>query len=79
MGWSGMSNGDLLTAVESNFDVVVTLDSNMQYQQHVESLNVAIIVIASRSNRLEDVEPAMTEVNEAVRNVRPGTATRVVV
>ena len=54
MGWTGMRNGDLLEAAEQEFDVLVTMDRNMEHQQ--PQYNLAVILLVSRSNRLEDTE-----------------------
>ncbi len=65
MGWTGMRNGDLLEAAEQEFDVLVTMDRNMEYQQHLPRYNLAVILLVSKSNRLEDTEkfvPAIEDV-----------------
>ena len=71
-GWSGMKNGELLRAAASDFDVFVTLDSNLEYQQNVASLDLAIIVVRAASSDLGDVEPALPELNALVPSVQPG-------
>lgn len=76
-GWSGKKNGDLLRAAEAEFDVLVTLDRNIQHQQHLPKYKLAVVLIRSRSNRRADIEPAMEEVNRAVQDARPGTLTTV--
>jgi predicted nuclease of predicted toxin-antitoxin system len=75
--WGGMANGDLLLAAQSNFDVLVTLDANLQYQQHVEGIDLAIIVIVARSSRRTDIEPHMSKINEVILDASPGTVTKV--
>ncbi len=65
MGWTGMRNGDLLDAAEQEFDALVTMDQNMEHQQHLPQYNLAVILLVSRSNRLEDTEkfvPAIEDV-----------------
>lgn len=54
-GWSGRKNGDLLRAAESEYDVFVTADQNLQYQQNLTGFKIAVAVLASRTNRLQDL------------------------
>lgn len=46
-GWSRLRNGDLLTAAEAaGFEVFVTTDKNIRYQQNLEGRQIAIVVLA---------------------------------
>jgi predicted nuclease of predicted toxin-antitoxin system len=56
-GWSGLTNGELLLLAASRFDLFVTADQNLQYQQNLSSLPVSVAVLAARSNRLEALLP----------------------
>ena len=71
-GWSGKKNGDLLRAADQEFDVLVTMDRNMQYQQTLSAYDLAVVLILARSNRRQDVEPVMPEVNRLLGEVQPG-------
>ncbi len=73
MGWHGTRNGDLLQrAVAAGFDAIVTVDRNMAFQQNLVELELGIVVIRTRSNRLEDLRPLAREVAAAVDRIRPG-------
>jgi predicted nuclease of predicted toxin-antitoxin system len=76
-GWSGRANGDLLRAAAAEFDVLVTLDRNMQHQHRLREYDLAVVLISARSSRRRDIEPAMPEVNRAVREAQAGTLTTV--
>ena len=71
-GWSGKKNGDLLRVAEMEFDVLVTLDKSIEYQQNLSRIKVGIVIISAPSNRRQDVELAMPEVNKALRTIRSG-------
>ena len=71
-GWVGMKNGDLLRAAAFEFDVFVTLDSNVEYQQNVASLDLALVVLQAPSSDLSDLEPLLTELGALLPSVRPG-------
>ncbi|WP_420454508.1 hypothetical protein [Rubrivirga sp.] len=74
-GWDGLKNGALLRAASGEFDVFVTVGRNLQHQQNLSVLDLAVVVIRSVSNAFKDVAPLMPAVNEAVRRAHPGAAT----
>ncbi|MBV9555219.1 MAG: DUF5615 family PIN-like protein [Alphaproteobacteria bacterium] len=54
-GWSGRRNGDLLRrAAADSFDIFLTADQNLSYQQNFSGLSLAIVVLMAPSNALED-------------------------
>ncbi len=57
MGWSEVKNGRLLALVEESFDVFVTVDRNLSFQQDLPSFSVSVVVMRARSNRLADLRP----------------------
>lgn len=76
-GWSGKKNGELLRAAEAEFDAFITMDRGIEYQQTLGSLALRIVPISARSNRRQDVEPAIPAVNAALRTTQPGRLVRV--
>lgn len=71
-GWGGIQNGDLLRRAEVEFDVLVTLDKNIQHQQNLSAFDLAVVLIVARSSKRSTLEPAMPEVNRLLRKVEPG-------
>lgn len=60
-GFAGYKNGKLLTAAsEAGFEVFVTVDRNLSYQQNVATLAIPIVVLHTRSNRLSDLQALTT-------------------
>ena len=57
MGWSEFKNGRLLTAAKDMFDVVVTVDQNLRYQQNLLTLPLAVIILVAPNNRFETLQP----------------------
>jgi predicted nuclease of predicted toxin-antitoxin system len=49
MGWGELDNGDLLTAAESEFDVLVTTDKNLRYQQKLAGRRLAVLILPTTS------------------------------
>jgi len=76
-GWQSMKNGELIRLASGAFDVFVTADQNLEYQQDIASLRLAVVVLVASSNRLEAYVPLAKKLGEAVRAARPGTVTRV--
>ena len=64
MGWAGLKNGALLAAASSEFDVLVTADQSLRYQQNTAQLPMAVIVMHGRDNTystLRALVPALLE------------------
>ncbi len=75
-GWAGIKNGELLARAEQAFDVFVTMDGNIQFQQNYAGLQLAIVALCARSNRLRDTEPSMPKLLTLLPTLQPGTITR---
>jgi predicted nuclease of predicted toxin-antitoxin system len=71
-GWSGMKNGELLSLAEAQFDVFVTADQNLTYQQSLSGRSIAIIVLVAASNRFDALTPLIPRLEEALGEVQPG-------
>lgn len=54
-GWAGITNGELLRRASKDFDVFVTVDRNLAFQQNPSDLPLPVIVIHARSNKLKDL------------------------
>src|SRR5215210_3196563 len=71
-GWSGIKNGKLLALAEVEFEVFITVDQNLKYQQNLKAFNIGIILLVARNNRLKTLLPLMPEAREALENIRAG-------
>ena len=56
MGWAGIKNGELLALAEREFEVFITVDRNLSFQQHLPKFNIAVLVLHATSNRLADLK-----------------------
>jgi hypothetical protein len=73
MGWSGKKNGEVLALmIPHGFEVFLTVDQNLSYQQNLRAANLAVIVLIVRSNRLADLLPLMPSVHAALTTIQPG-------
>ena len=63
LGWSGTDNGDLLRmAADAGFKALITVDKNIEYQQNLDKLPIAIIVLDTPISIIEYLEPMVPEV-----------------
>ena len=72
-GWAGIKNGQLLALAATKFDVFITADRNIEYQQNLAALPLAVLVLVVRSNRMEDVAPIVPDILQALSLLPPRT------
>jgi hypothetical protein len=77
MGWAGIKNGALLTLAEKEFDVFVTVDRNLSFQQNLPNFNIAVLVLHAPSNRLADLRPLAPEALSILPTLTKGQAEHV--
>ena len=51
LGWSTLSNGELLAAAEGEFDVLITTDRNLRYQQNLAGRRLSVLILPTTSLR----------------------------
>ena len=56
----------------NEFDVLVTIDTNLRYQQNMTGRRIAIVILRAHSNRLEDLSQHFTACAKAIENIKPG-------
>ena len=61
----------------ADFDAVLTADRNIEFQQNLKTLPVAVVVLFADSNRLESLEPLVPRLLAALANLEPKTLVRV--
>lgn len=72
-GWAGISNGNLLRrAADAGFDVLITADRSLQFQQNLAGLSIGVVVLATGSIKLRDLIPYVPRILAAIASVRPG-------
>jgi len=70
MGWSGLENGELLRLAEDDFEVLVTTDQSLRYQQNLTGRRLAILVLPTTS--WPTIRRHVTQVANAIAALRPG-------
>jgi hypothetical protein len=77
MGWTSLSNGALLRQAAPAFDALLTADQNIEFQQNLKTLPVAVVVLVADSNRLESLERLVPEILHALETLQPKVLVRV--
>ena len=68
-GWSGIRNGELLQQAEGQFDVFVTSDQNLRYQQNLTGKTISILELST--NDLRRIQTAGALIEEVIEGIRP--------
>lgn len=75
MGWDSMSNGTLLRAAgKAGFEVFVTIDNNLQYQQNLKAYDIVIVVLVALKSELELLKPIIPKVLKEINKLEKGNA-----
>lgn len=72
LGWAALRNGEPLALAETAFDIFVTMDRNLSFQQNLPRFSIAVLILRARSNRLADLRPLIPKLLLAL----PGCAAR---
>jgi len=78
-GWSAKKNGELLRLAEKEFDVFLTMDSGIEFQQNLMGIDIAIILLQASSNRLVDLLPLVPNLEDSIQSAIPGSLQRVAI
>jgi predicted nuclease of predicted toxin-antitoxin system len=77
MGWASRRNGELLALAEARFDVFLTVDRNLSFQQDIARFKVAVVVLVAKGNRYPDLRPLVPDLLAVLAGVAPGQLVRV--
>jgi predicted nuclease of predicted toxin-antitoxin system len=76
--WAGLGNGELLRrAATSGFEVFLTADQNLQFQQNLANSPLSVIVLIAPSNKLEDLLPLIPLILQALPDMGPSEVRRI--
>ena len=77
VGWSGKRNGELLTLAQNEFDVIITADQSIPYQQRITEADVAVVVLVARTNGINDLKPLVPELLKRLDVLKRGEIVRI--
>ena len=77
-GWAGLRNGELLRqAADAGYEVFVTADQNLEFQQNLARSNMFVLVLAAPSNALEDLLPLVPRILAEIPTAQAGYVVRI--
>ena len=76
-GWDGKSNGELLVLARDEFDVLITVDQSIPYQQNITERDVAVVILEAGTNDMEDLIPLVPELLDRLHTLRRGEVVRI--
>jgi hypothetical protein len=71
-GFKGLKNGRLLQAAAGRYDVLITVDQNLRYQQNLETLPLPVIVLSAARSTYQTLKPLMPQVLDAIQKTEAG-------
>ena len=72
-GWAGFKNGQLLSRASGRFDVLLTVDQRLRYQQNVKQFEIGVVVVETFDTTLANLRGLLPEIRAAVETVKRGT------
>ena len=72
MGWASLSNGELLSVAEAEFDVFITSDKNLSFQQSIASCSIQVVLLKAKTNIYEDLLPLVEKMPSIIKANEPG-------
>ena len=72
-GWAGFKNGELLRRASGQFDVLLTADQRLRYQQNIHQFEIGVVAIETFDTTLAGLRELLPQINHAVASVMPGT------
>jgi len=76
-GFTGLKNGALLQAASGRFDVLITVDRNLEYQQNIKRLQIAVLIVVAEGITYDHLKPMVSQIEEALNSIRPGEMIRI--
>ena len=77
MGWAALRNGALLSTAAADFDVMLTVDRRIQYQQNPSTLPLSVIVLVAVTNKIKDLVHLVPQVEQVMVSLSPRTLVEV--
>ena len=76
-GWASIKNGQLLALAATKFEAFITADRNLEFQQNLAKLPIAVVVLVARKNRVEDLKPLLPELATLLNHLPSRTLRKV--
>lgn len=71
--WTGLKDQPLLAKAQKRFDIFITIDKNLSYQQKISTFAIAVIVLEANSNRYKDLVKFVESASEVIKSAETGS------
>lgn len=71
-GWAGVTNGELLSRAEGEFDALLTMDQGIQYQQNIQDRSLGVVTVVAPDNEYETLLPLVPDIDSALQELEAG-------
>lgn len=72
MGWNSLPDGKLLSKAEKDFDVFITSDRNLSFQQSITVSEMHVLLLIAKTNIYEDLLPLIEQLRPIIKAYKPG-------
>jgi hypothetical protein len=72
VGFGGLENGELLRAAAGAYEVLITVDRNLPYQQNIRSLQISVLLLVAEGITYSDLKPLAPRILDALERIQPG-------
>lgn len=72
MGWASLTNRKLLSVAEKEFDVFITSDKNLSFQQAIPSTSIQVLLLKAKTNTYKDLIPLIEQLRSVIKAHKPG-------
>jgi hypothetical protein len=78
LGWTGITNGELLRRMEGEYDALITMDRGIEFQQNLTTLlSIGVLLVRAPSNRMVHLHPLVPAILDALPALKPGQLHRI--
>lgn len=75
MSWNGLRNGNLMSkAIEENFDILLTIDKNLAFQQNLKELELCVVILDSKTSKIENLISLASKFLSRIETLEKGKA-----
>ena len=77
LGWQGIKNSEILGRAQGDFEVLLTMDRSLEFQQDIAGFELSILLVLAHSNRMAHLRPLVPAILRALEDLQPGELRRV--
>jgi len=72
MGWAGLTNGKLLDQAQNHFDIFITSDQNLSFQQNLDKFKIVVVVLCPATSKIDDLKLLVPQLLRQIPKLKMG-------